>query len=198
MNRYIATDPYRCTGCDKCREACSEGHRSAGRQGAPRLSLVEGETNGALCCHHCESAPCLKVCPTDSMRRDADGCVRVDERRCIGCKLCACACPFGAIRMGGTGVSGVAGVSYPYPVFPAGLHPMLRWRIGESLVAVKCDLCDCNGGRPRCVEACDVRALRLVAAEDLSGEMRGKRVFSGGFDLAALEAIETKGKGESR
>ena len=48
-------------------------------------------------CLHCDDAPCVTVCPTGaSYKRAADGIVLVDEAKCIGCKLCAWACPYGA------------------------------------------------------------------------------------------------------
>jgi Fe-S-cluster-containing dehydrogenase component len=53
-------------------------------------------------CLHCEDAPCVTVCPTGaSYKRAADGIVLVDEDRCIGCGLCAWACPYGAREMDG-------------------------------------------------------------------------------------------------
>lgn len=51
-------------------------------------------------CLHCEDAPCVTVCPTGaSYKRPDDGIVLVDESMCIGCGLCAWACPYGAREM---------------------------------------------------------------------------------------------------
>jgi len=51
-------------------------------------------------CLHCEDAPCVTVCPTGaSYKRAEDGIVLVNETDCIGCGLCAWACPYGAREM---------------------------------------------------------------------------------------------------
>ncbi|RYH12220.1 4Fe-4S dicluster domain-containing protein [Tropicimonas sp. IMCC6043] len=48
-------------------------------------------------CLHCDDAPCVTVCPTGaSYKRGEDGIVLVDESACMGCGLCAWACPYGA------------------------------------------------------------------------------------------------------
>ena len=48
-------------------------------------------------CLHCDDAPCVTVCPTGaSYKREADGIVLVNEDHCMGCGLCAWACPYGA------------------------------------------------------------------------------------------------------
>ena len=51
-------------------------------------------------CLHCDTAPCVTVCPTGaSYKRVEDGIVLVNENACIGCGLCAWACPYGAREM---------------------------------------------------------------------------------------------------
>ncbi len=48
-------------------------------------------------CNHCENPPCVRACPTKSTwKREADGVVLMDFHRCIGCRFCMAACPFGA------------------------------------------------------------------------------------------------------
>jgi len=48
-------------------------------------------------CLHCEMPDCVTVCPTcASYKRAEDGIVLVDADKCIGCQLCAWACPYGA------------------------------------------------------------------------------------------------------
>lgn len=110
-----------CVGCHACAVNCKEWN--TGGHMAPLTDLnpygkgqdgvwfnrihgyeVTPEGGGACMttyfpksCLHCEEAACVTVCPTGaSYKRAEDGIVLVDESKCIGCKLCSWACPYGA------------------------------------------------------------------------------------------------------
>ena len=176
MNTFIAIEPDRCIGCGTCLAACSHGHPVAGLQAEPRLALtIAPQVTAAVTCHQCEGAPCLAVCPVEAIMR-TDEAVDVNEQACIGCKLCAIVCPFGAIHPAGTSTAGVAGIAFETPSQPRGTSPLLAWSIGVYTCAVKCDLCstyDPEGG-PHCVRACPTNALFVRDATTLGDARKDK------------------------
>ena len=99
----IVVNLDRCTGCFGCEVACKmENGVALGERWSKVLTVGPvGEypdmTRYALptMCQQCENAPCVSVCPTGASYRDEDGVVLVDKEKCIGCKYCMMACPYG-------------------------------------------------------------------------------------------------------
>ncbi|ABD90098.1 4Fe-4S dicluster domain-containing protein [Rhodopseudomonas palustris] len=178
MNRFVIADPGRCIGCNTCMAACSTVHRAVGLQAHPRLTVTRTyEITAPVQCRHCEDAPCARVCPVDAIKL-TDGQVVLNEQTCIGCKMCAIACPFGAITPSGTPIEGVAGIRVGHPTESAALDPLLAWSLGVRSVAVKCDLCSFQEAGPECVRVCPTAALHVVNAQSLDSANAAKRLAS--------------------
>ena len=122
----LVIDLDTCVGCHACAVSCKEWNTAG--YGAP-LSDTDAygaEPDGSWLnrihtfeagrgpdarvvhfpksCLHCDDAPCVTVCPTGaSYKRAEDGIVLVEEDWCIGCGLCAWACPYGAREMDAAG-----------------------------------------------------------------------------------------------
>ena len=115
----LVIDLDTCVGCHACAVACKEwntgGHMAPLPDRDPYGADVSGvwfnrvhgfEAEGACggrtvhfprSCLHCAEPACVTVCPTGaSYKRAEDGIVLIDEDKCIGCKLCSWACPYGA------------------------------------------------------------------------------------------------------
>jgi Fe-S-cluster-containing dehydrogenase component/CRP-like cAMP-binding protein len=140
-NSILAIDLDACTRCDDCVRACADLH-----DGRPRF-VREGEKYGNLlitkACYHCEDPVCLIGCPTGAIRRANVGdVVDIEEPLCIGCSVCATACPYDAIIMHGEGEV------WPANALPKGL------RGKDRRVASKCDLCYTTDRGPACVSSC--------------------------------------------
>lgn len=178
MNRFVIAEPTLCIGCNTCMAACTLVHKAAGLQSHPRLTVMRNATHTApVLCRQCEDAPCAQVCPVRAIQQDGDAVV-LNETLCIGCKLCAMACPFGAITPSGTPYTGVAasaaGLTPRPSAFNPGepattavnsthsLHPVLAWTAGVRSVAVKCDLCATEPAGPQCVRVCPTHALVVI------------------------------------
>lgn len=191
MNRFVIANPGRCIGCNTCMAACSSVHRAVGLQALPRLTVMRTfEITAPIQCRHCEDAPCARVCPVDAITIGDDR-VDLNEQKCIGCKLCAIACPFGVITPSGTPIAGVTGIRVDLPV-DATLDPLLAWNIGVRSVAVKCDLCSFQDSGPECVRVCPTDALRVVNANELDLANAAKRLASATTTLntAGFEAAD--------
>lgn len=90
----------RCSGCGRCVEACRRGNRlsdsTEDRRHVEAYTRTRGRTFFAsTSCMHCAEPSCMNVCPAGAIWKDEKGLVRVDQQRCMGCKYCYQACPYG-------------------------------------------------------------------------------------------------------
>lgn len=151
MSQYVLfQDIDRCIGCYSCEVHCKankdlpDGPRLCRiYQVGPRtVDKVPRIAFPFMACFHCETPWCVPVCPTGAMqKRPKDGIVFVDEDKCIGCRQCMYACPWG----------------------------VPQWN-PETRKVVKCDLCKDRideGLQPACVTKCITGCLYLDNKEDM-------------------------------
>lgn len=131
-------------------------------------------------CNHCDNPPCVRVCPTGATFKRADGITLMDYHRCIGCRFCMAACPYGSRSMN---------YRDPRP-FVRKLNPGYPLRtIG---VVEKCNFCEeklARGMLPACVTACRQKALVFGDIKDANSEIR--RALNSGFSLRRRPELGT-------
>ena len=171
MEGMIIINVGKCMGCKSCELACAVAHSSTKdlnslvnieEKPGYRIHVVAYEHNAVpVHCNHCDDAPCMLVCPTGAIYREGEkGPVLLDNARCIGCKMCVQACPFGVItiKLDGKGV-------------------------------LKCDLCMerlTEGQDPACVAACPTNALIFSDEKQMN---YAKRLKAAGLLVSAQEEV---------
>jgi anaerobic carbon-monoxide dehydrogenase iron sulfur subunit len=96
--KVILIDEEKCDGCMLCSIACSIAHTGDTSLERAHIKVwrTENEVFVPLTCHHCETPSCAQACPTKACHQDAESLrVLIDETKCIGCRSCVNACPFG-------------------------------------------------------------------------------------------------------
>jgi len=109
MSKGLLFDATKCIGCGICAEACRDANGLPRTEGTElsesRYTVVQkidvggGETrNVRRLCMHCLHPTCESVCPVGALHRTDAGPVVYEEDRCIGCRYCMMACPYGVPR----------------------------------------------------------------------------------------------------
>jgi formate dehydrogenase iron-sulfur subunit len=159
----ILVDVTRCTGCERCVAACVETNgldakrawvdRATTRDGLSAnrpLSILEVEDGrfARLSCMHCLEPSCVSACLVGGITKTPEGPVIYDPDRCIGCRYCMLACPFGV--------------------------PRYEWNSINPKVQ-KCTMCSDRvlaGNPTACTEACPTGATKFGERDQLLAEAR--------------------------
>lgn len=156
----ILIDTTRCTGCEKCVQACKKENglgkdrawrwqESVDSLSTSRFSTIlrrPGNHYVRQQCRHCLEPACVSACIVGALNKTPEGAVVYDEKKCMGCRYCMLACPYGIPRY-----------AWDSPA------PVIR----------KCTLCHPRireGRKPACVEACPEKAIAFGARSDLLRE----------------------------
>jgi Fe-S-cluster-containing dehydrogenase component len=196
MTKYqMIVDLDRCQGCRACMEACKiENNTTEGTFWMYVFRLEEGVYPDAKLsflprpCQHCEDAPCVKVCPVGARYKRDDGLTLTDYERCIGCRYCELACPYGVNYFNWENpedrtygdwsdpdlepITGGLNPPWTNPALAEPQGPEQRMTAGgghHKGVMEKCTFCVHRVDRgevPACVETCPVEALRFGDVDD--------------------------------
>jgi molybdopterin-containing oxidoreductase family iron-sulfur binding subunit len=133
-------------------------------QEQPYVSLQHHDKKVPVLCNHCDNPPCTRVCPTQATwRRESDGIVMMDWHRCIGCRYCVVACPYGSRSFNWRDPrGGLEHMTADYPTRQRG-------------VVEKCTFCEerlAKGQLPACVEACENNEIVFGDLEDPNSKVR--------------------------
>ena len=130
MEKVLAIDYEKCTGCRNCELACSVAHTQTFNPARSRIQILKDELSNMVApivCLQCETPLCKNACPNGAIVENEHGILYVDSNTCVGCLNCVTACIYGGISM----------------------DP-------KTKKAIKCDHC---GGEPKCVPACEYGAI---------------------------------------
>lgn len=141
-----------CIDCGECVSACRLWSRTpesaeARRTVTPYTTKTGKEVFISTSCMHCAVPACASVCPAGAIAKGEGGIVTVNKDRCIGCKYCYQACPYGVPHYTATGMD------------------KCDYCLGNGVAL---------GDEPHCVHACKVKALFYGTLDDLIAETKGK------------------------
>ncbi|OGN86746.1 MAG: hypothetical protein A2158_00210 [Chloroflexi bacterium RBG_13_46_14] len=173
MSKAVLVDTFKCIGCRGCQVACKGWNELPGEttdnkgsyENPPQFSAntftrvkfnelrYKGKFHWIFTkvqCMHCEYPACAESCLVGALQKTEEGPVVYDDGKCIGCRYCMVACPFG-----------VPAFEWDKPL------PWIR----------KCTFCinrQTAGMEPACVKACPSGALKFGERDELLAEARNR------------------------
>lgn len=156
----ILTDTTLCTGCETCVHACKQEYQLGPDRPWRWRRKIDDLSSTRFCtiirqpgnvfvrqqCRHCHEPACASACIVGALKKEKTGAVTYDPERCMGCRYCMMACPFGV--------------------------PRYSWEEVVPLVT-KCILCHPRikeGKQPACTEACPYGATIFGTRADMIAE----------------------------
>ena len=161
MSKALLYDATLCIGCKQCEKACSEKNKlpyddniaAEEKQSEHKFTVVLTKSDKFMrrLCMNCAEPACASVCPVGALHKTALGPVVYEENRCMGCRYCMVACPFGV--------------------------PKYEWNKVLPRVQ-KCTMCSDRvsaGLQTACAEACPTGATKFGERDELIAEAQ-KRI----------------------
>ncbi len=158
MSKALLYDATLCIGCKQCEQACAEQNKlpysdtvaAEEVQSAHKYTVVLNKNEKFMrrLCMNCNDPSCASVCPVGAFQKTKDGPVVYEASRCMGCRYCLLACPFGV--------------------------PKYEWEKALPLVR-KCTMCGervAAGKQSACAEACPTGATKFGDRDELLDEAR--------------------------
>jgi len=134
-------------------------------------------------CNHCDNPPCVRACPTRATFKNKDGIVAMDYHRCIGCRFCMAACPYGMRSFNWRDPRSGLDMNTINKRFPTRMRGVVE----------KCNFCAERvglGKQPACVEACGTtKALIFGNLNDPNSEIR--KVLKANYTIQRKPSLGT-------
>ncbi|HTZ95118.1 MAG TPA: 4Fe-4S dicluster domain-containing protein [Terriglobales bacterium] len=156
MSKALLYDSTMCIGCKQCEAACAEQNKlpytdaiaAEEKQSEHKFTaiLTRGDKFMRRLCMNCQEPACASVCPVGALQKTSLGPVTYDADKCMGCRYCMVACPFGV--------------------------PKYEWNKLAPKVR-KCTMCPdrvASGKPTACAEICPTGATKFGERDDLINE----------------------------